>query len=340
MLSLLATTGTSSAAPVVPLAYPTRWFAGSTEAAFVATGALPAVGTPSWSGATRQLPAALTQCGIGNFTGYEFTHTGTKVALIINGAAAFISFYARVCADGKVVGNTIYKVPAGAPYALTVEFATSATRTIRFDVSLGFVGIDHDGTISQTPTKRKVAIVGDSYIQNQWIEAEYPGFHPALDSQPCLLSHWLDCNMYGNGVSATGYDSFYARRAGVIGWAPEAVLIFGSVNDSIFGKTAEHVYDTASLLYAAIYAALPTTGLLVVGPQSGSAALVEAVIAAATDAGVLTVVDQIADEWMTPANPNWVYIGGMPSASGHPNPDGARRYAELMLPMFTQALIT
>ena len=133
----------------------------------------------------------------------------------------------------------------------------------------------------------------------------------------------------------------YARRAGVIGWAPEAVLIFGSVNDSILGNTAEHVYDTASLLYAAINAALPTTRLLVVGPQSGSSAtLVEAVIAAATDAGVLTVVDQIADEWMTPANPNWVYIGGMPSASGHPNPDGARRYAELMLPMFTQALIT
>lgn len=222
----------------------------------------------------------------------------------------------RIMVDGAWADETPYtdSVASGARHLIKVAFGSRANRHVRIEMrhDFRFGGIYAAPTDTvwkpSTPTGPKVAVLGDSYVFGSGTDSAYVnGFVTELG----YLMGWP--NVRASGLGSTGYletsggATFRGRvDTDVIDWAPDIVIVFGSVNDD--GETSSAMQAEAELLYADIVAGLPDATLIVVGPpwpRTPTASIQtvrDGIEAAATTAnGVDLFVDAVdsSDPWFT-----------------------------------------
>jgi lysophospholipase L1-like esterase len=286
------TSGTTGSTLTSPINYPynttTKWrFVGGTPftsgAAYYGNGLLGAAASASFS------PAFFIDF---YFEGqsFEFAYRATNVS-----PAGW-----RLMVDGQWAGPAQFAATSDAlRYLVKVDFGSRAVRRIRLQFSkLPFGGINIAGTDAIWPGPAPALhglVLGDSYVEG--IGASYLG--SGLASQIADRLGWDDPDI--NGEGGTGYVNYgtsagfaarltYADRldATVLAYNPEAVIVFGSVNDDATANAAftpAAAQAAATALYDRIAAGLPKADLFVVGvPPRNSVSAHAANIKAAAQA--------------------------------------------------------
>lgn len=193
---------------------------------------------------------------------------------------------------------------------------------------------------SYTPARKKVAVLGNSWIQGYVNHTTDP--HHITP----LLGRVLDVDIINCGIGGTGYvqagtASVFgstARLAALQLAAPDLVIVFGAQNDD--GLSG--VQAAATALYSEIATRLPAAKILVVGPEStnynsvaGREANVTALQAAAAAApNVLGgyVINPYGEKWITGSgrigtqNGDGIADKAMVSDAIHPTFFGTHQY--------------
>jgi lysophospholipase L1-like esterase len=223
--------------------------------------------------------------------GVSFMHDGATLELVLGGNGN--SYLMKV--DGEYVTLTPKTVAASGTQWDQYAFGSTARR--RIDIigyNIAFNGVNIGGTDSLDPAPvrgPRCIILGDSFTAIQ-----PNGFTTCFAD----AMGWDD--VWASGVGGTGYlatnggaaPTFRQRvQNDVISYAPEVVIIPGSVNDD--GLTAAAVGAEAALLYAQLKAALPNALICAAPTAKGGVnawnanklAIKAALKAAAQAAGVL-----------------------------------------------------
>lgn len=227
----------------------------------------------------------------------------------------------RIFVDGNPVTAEVQTLTEAATtgnrYVVKMEWATTAQRRVRVEVvNAGLVGVDvPPGTTitAPTPTAPTLAIAGDSYVEGTLEAGDF-----RLDALAWLIGRVLAAPTYVAGYGGTGYVAGATqtpprhylsenRVAPIIAAAPDVLVVFGTINDN--GTSSATIQSNATALYNRVATDLPSTKVIVVGPESYNDASNtstinlanrNAVKAAALDApNVVGFVDPMAEQWIT-----------------------------------------
>lgn len=250
---------------------------------------------------------------------FETVHTGSRIALRVTGSPSTVRAY-TVHIDGQRV--TADPIPAAGSQQVLLDFGATATRTIRVDLSnMGFEGVDIDqgATLAPTTERPHLFIMGDSWVEGGSWHPNAEGMNvndPALVHMAHLTGRILDASTYIGGYGGTGYVNgatattprHYAspwRTDFIVQSRPDAVLVFGSINDS---TTDEAVGTNATALFDRLNTELPGVPVIVVGrqsygPNSHNSTTTDSSphLRTAADAApnVSGYVDPVAEDWIT-----------------------------------------
>lgn len=212
------------------------------------------------SAASTVTPGVAGQTAIGNMQ-VSFTHVGQNIEIGIYNATGFL-----IRVDGQYVSFTSTVVASTVTY-YKLAFASVAARridVIGYLMSFMGVAVDAGDSVMPVPVRGpRVLCLGDSFTQ------------PSDTGWPSWFS---DCmgwdDVWAAGVGGTGYvatnggasKKFRDRiAADVIPYAPDIVLMLGSLNDN--SSAALTIGSEAAASVAQIKAALPDC--LVIGGMNG-----------------------------------------------------------------------
>lgn len=211
----------------------------------------------------NNLTATLTPTYTGDSWACGFNHTGTEFEFIV--ANTGVGFTIKV--DGAYVSLTQITLAGGSANAYyRVVFASRARRRIEIiGRNITFAGLVIGGTDAIEPIQidgPRCMVVGDSFTN--------PTPYGIADCLADALG-WSD--VWSSGLGSTGYianaggtaPTFRGRLAhDVIAYAPEVVVIYGSINDAWSDVATE-----AGLFYAQLRAGLPNALIFAAVNQSG-----------------------------------------------------------------------
>lgn len=232
---------------------------------------------------------------------------------------------------------------SGSLYHVKVQFASAATRVIRWDSPFGlFGGVRVAPPYTVTPPTgitdgRRIIVIGDSFTEGT-------GALSSIDGYASLAGYGVGIDdVWASGSGATGYlnngslagkTTFRGRAQNdVLRWNPDLIVVAGGINDGAF--TAAQITTEAGLLFAMLKAGAPDARIVVLSPfwpngtTVASILPISAAINSAAVAAGLQFIDMVTDPWITGSGkvgtPNGtgnadLYIssdGTHPSPAGH-----------------------
>lgn len=210
--------------------------------------AVPVGEAVTFDNVTVSNPSVYSRAGVG----FSFMHFGSAFELIMVGSTAY-----RVRINDEYVSLVPQSTSGYSPFHAKYDFGTPAWR--RVDVigdALYVIGVIVGANDSLDPVALRgprCIVLGDSFTTNAsdgWVAQ----FADAMG--------WDD--VWPSGVGGTGYLATAGGAApkyrdrvehDIVQYAPDVVLVSGSVNDDAF--TAAQVGAEATLLYSALRSALP-----------------------------------------------------------------------------------
>lgn len=258
-----------------------------------------------------------------------------------------------VTVDGRPVKTDDYFRDAGADtthdLGFKMVFPDDRLKRVKLDlqhIDWRSITVNVGATLTaatHTPTRKKIAVVGNSWIHGYVNHTADPwSIAPTL----CRV---LGGDYINAGLGGTGYMDDTSGKAygdderldGVEAAAPDLVIVFGAQNDDADTDTA--VGAAAAAYYGEIATRLPSAKIIVVGPESvnynltaSRQANIVAIKAAALAASNVIgghVIDPHNNGWMTGSGRVGVVNGdgiadfGMMGDAIHPSPFGAQYYA-------------
>ncbi|UYL87033.1 esterase [Gordonia phage Hollow] len=243
----------------------------------------------------------------------EFTFSGSSFAVHVN--ALLVSAGIRVWVDGQAISaDPLVTHNSGASRSqnwITVSFSASSVRRIRIEFPgslFGGLSFDSGAVTPIVGRLKRVAIFGDSWAGGT---AEVP-VHKSIYTRLGYELGWETARLGQGGSgyvqtgSGTGVPYTHAdRRAELVAFKPDYVVIIGSLNDD--AQSQSSVASAAESLYSSIMAVLPTARLIVVGPQSTRTVVPSSRLAnrdaikekALLAPNVARFVDPIEEAWIT-----------------------------------------
>lgn len=279
---------------------------------------------------------------------YEFDYTGSALAFRFNCGAGASTKAFRVYVDGSPTTSghvfpaesSQYRVALGAP----------KTRRIRLDLSfgMGFDGVDAEpgATVTAGPKKKRLYMLGDSWVEGTAVTAA--GQSPGMDFMGFLTGRLLNADTWTSGIGGTGYSNgasgnrHYASTARLdrlVASQPDAVLVFGSINDNNSDGSGLGQYATA--LYSRLATDLPGVPVLVCGVQdwgqgfNGTDSSPEMTRAVAAAPNVKGYVQPLVEDWVAQGDNT---INNAAYNNAHLTVKGNRYYAEKLAAFIARSL--
>lgn len=236
--------------------------------------ARPAGYAPVWNNTLIRLDGY----AAGAYMGFEVSHTGRYLAFGWTCAAA-TKERVLILVDGQPIAVPITPSVAtvfGTVYYGFIDFGSDGTRRVEVLVTSaaaiqGVYWKITDGAVAPTPPRRRLFVVGDSFVGGSGALGN-DTFRP--DAQ---IAQALDIDVGGSAVGGTGYltaGSFLvygdaARVARAAAFDPHDILFIGSVNDSTANQAT--LTAAAAAAWADYKAACPDARLTVMGVQPSNA---------------------------------------------------------------------
>lgn len=226
--------------------------------------------------------------------------TGGRSRFTVNGQRATLDPMAALPSNGSL-------------YYYKVQFASAATRVIRWDSPYSaFGGVRVGAAYSVTPPTgitdgKRMIVLGDSFVEGVGALSPIDGFAP-------LAGYGLGHDdSWASGSGSTGYlavggvagkVTFRSRAQNdVLRWNPEVIVVAGGLNDGAF--TAAQLTAEAGLLFAMLKGGAPDAQIVVLSPFWPNSLTIATIlpVAAAIQAAALTArlpyVDMLTDPWIT-----------------------------------------
>ena len=289
---------------------------------------------------------------------YEWMTDAAECALRIKASGATDNMRAyRIYVDGSPATPDYVRQETDAQ--VKVPLGPAGTwRTVRVDLSmvtLDGVDVPTGARVQATGARKRLYVLGDSWTSGASYRPRPGGTGtengPGIEHMAFLTARLLDAELYLGGMGGTGYGNgaangrHYAAQARLdrlVASRPDAVLVFGSINDT--NTDGSGIGQYASQVYQRIATDLPGVPVLVCGvqdwggtnktPVSDSSPEVTRAVAAAPN--VKGYVQPVVEDWVTDANV--AMINNAQYNNAHLTVYGNRFYAEKLAAFIARSL--
>ena len=282
---------------------------------------------------------------------YEWTTDAAECALRIKASSAKDNMRAyRIYVDGSPATPDYVRQETDAQ--VKVPLGPAGTwRTVRVDLSmvtLEGVDVPTGARVQATGARKRLYILGDSWTSGASYRPGPGGTGtengPGIEHMAFLTTRLLNAEMYLGGMGGTGYGNgvtnnrHYAaqpRLDRVVASKPDAVLVFGSINDGAA------VGEYATQVFQRIATDLPGVPVLVCGVQdwgqafSGDDSRPELTAAVAASPNVKGYVQPLVEDWVPTGDTT---INNEAYNRAHLTVYGNRYYAEKLAAFIAKSL--